>query len=52
MVNENGPKDRPTAKTMITCVGAEKVDFTKPLKLEGKVEIYMQEIIKTICDTL
>jgi hypothetical protein len=52
MVSENGPKDRPTAKTMITCVGTEKVDFTKPLKLEGKVEIYMQEIIKTICDTL
>jgi hypothetical protein len=41
MVSEGGPKERPTAKTIITCVGSEKVDFTKPLKLEGKVEVYM-----------
>jgi hypothetical protein len=41
MVNEGGKGDRPTAKQMTTCVGSEKVDFTKPLKLEGKVEVYM-----------
>lgn len=41
MVNEGGKGDRPTAKTMNTCVGKEKVDFTKPLKLEGKVEVYL-----------
>jgi hypothetical protein len=50
--NEGGKGERPTAMTMITCVGSEKVDFTKPLKLEGKVEIYLQEIIKTMIDTL
>jgi len=48
MVNEGGKGDRPTAKTMVTCVGKETVDFTKPLKLDGKVEIYLQEVIKTI----
>jgi hypothetical protein len=48
MVHEGGKGDRPTAKAMITCVGTEKVEFTKPLKLIDKVEVYMQEIIKTI----
>jgi len=52
MVHEGGKGERPTAKTMNTCVGQEKVDFTKPLKLIDKVEVYMQEIIKTVCDTL
>jgi len=52
MVNEGGKGDRPTAKSMITCVGTEKVDFTKPLKLVDKVEVYMLEIIKTVQDTL
>lgn len=52
MVDEGGKGERPTAKTINTCVGIEKVDFTKPLKLEGKVEIYMQEVINTIKDTL
>lgn len=52
MVNEGGKGDRPTAKTINTCVGSEKVDFTKPLKLEGKVEVYLQEVIQTITDTL
>jgi len=48
MVNEGGKGDRPTAKTINTCVGVEKVDFTKPLKLEGKVEVYLLELIKTV----
>ena len=37
---------------MNTCVGSEKVDFTKPLKLEGKVEVYLMDLINTITDTL
>lgn len=49
---EGGKGERPTAKTMKTCVGVEQVDFTSPLKLEGKVEIYLQELINTIKDTL
>lgn len=49
---EGGKGDRPTAKSMVTCVGTEKVEFTKPLKLEGKVEVYLQELINTITDTL
>jgi len=52
MVQEGGKGDRPTAKTMNTCVGFEKVDFTKPLKLEGKVEIYLMDLINCITDTI
>ena len=37
---------------MNTCVGFEKVDFTKPLKLEGKVEVYLMDLINCITDTL
>ena len=44
--------DRPKAKSMVTCVGVEKVDFTQPLKLEGKVENYLTECIKTMRGTL
>lgn len=33
--------DRPTATEMISCVGTETVPYTKELKLEGKVEIYL-----------
>jgi dynein heavy chain, axonemal len=49
---ESSKGDRPTIKSMKTCVGIEKVDFTRPLKLEGKVEIYLQELINNIKDTL
>ena len=44
--------DRPIAKTMITCVGTEKVEFTKPLKLVGKVERYLDDIINLMRGTL
>lgn len=37
---------------MITCVGIELVKFTQPLKLVGKVECYMQDIVKTMNQTL
>jgi dynein heavy chain len=30
---------------MISCVGSEYVEFTDPLKLLGKVECYMQDVI-------
>jgi len=30
---------------MISCVGTESVDFYEPLKLKGKVEVYMEDII-------
>jgi dynein heavy chain len=30
---------------MISCVGSEYVEFTDPLKLMGKVECYMQDVI-------
>lgn len=44
--------ERPKATKMITCVGSETVDFTTELKLKGKVEIYMQDIIETMRTTL
>lgn len=40
--------DRPTATEMISCVGQETVKFTQPLKLIGKVEIYLQDVIDTM----
>lgn len=33
--------DRPLAVGMDSCVGKEYVEFTKPLKLLGKVENYL-----------
>jgi hypothetical protein len=33
---------------METCVGKEYVEFSKKLKLVGKVEIYFQDIIDTM----
>jgi len=44
--------DRPKAKKMISCVGVESVDFTEPLKLKGKVEVYMQDIIDVMRSSL
>lgn len=40
-----GQGERPTAELMISCVGKEDVAFETPLKLIGKVEIYLQSII-------
>jgi dynein heavy chain len=44
--------DRPTAVAMITNVGIETVEFTTPLKLNGKVENYMQDIINVMRSSL
>jgi len=39
---------RPFAKGMISSVGIEKVMFTRELKLIGKVEVYLQDVIDTM----
>jgi dynein heavy chain len=43
---------RPFAKGMHACVGKEYVDFTSELKLLGKVEIYLQDVINTMRSSL
>lgn len=43
---------RPKASRMITCVGSEEVDITNPLQLNGKVEVYLQDIIDCMQSTL
>ena len=44
--------DRPVAESMETCVGKEIVKFTKPLKLVGKVENYLADVIDTMKSSL
>jgi len=44
--------DRPQAIGMETCVGKEYVDFHKPLKLVGKVENYLGDVIETMRSSL
>ena len=43
---------RPFAKGMISSVGIEKVMFTRELKLIGKVEVYLQDVIDTMRNSL
>jgi len=43
---------RPFAKGMHACVGKEYVEFTKDLKLMGKVEVYLQDVIDTMRKSL
>ena len=43
---------RPFAMGMHACVGKEYVQFTKELKLLGKVEVYLQDIIDTMRSSL
>ena len=50
-LKENGPGERPTAMSMITCVGFEEVPL-KPLKLDGKVETYLDDMINTMIGSL
>ncbi len=38
---DGGPGTRPSGLAMVSCVGSETIDFKTPLKLEGKVEHYM-----------
>lgn len=44
--------DRPTAIGMKSGVGVEYVKLTKPLQLNGKVEVYLQDMINTMIETL
>lgn len=44
--------ERPTATGMKSGVGVEFVSLTKPLKLLGKVEIYLQDMINSMVSTL
>jgi len=50
ILKEDG--DRPTAVGMDTCVGKEYVEFPKPLKLVGKVENYLADVIDTMKKSL
>jgi hypothetical protein len=44
--------DRPIATGMETCVGKEVVQFPKPLKLNGKVENYLMDVIDCMKSSL
>jgi dynein heavy chain, axonemal len=44
--------DRPTATGMETCVGKEVVQFPNPLKLVGKVENYLLDVIDCMKSSL
>lgn len=37
---------------MVSCVGTETVEFSKPLALMGKVETYLADVIDTMRATL
>jgi dynein heavy chain len=43
---------RPFAKSIHSYVGVENVAFTEPLKLMGKVEVYLQDVIDTMRKSL
>eukprot|EP00904_Undaria_pinnatifida_P003126 jgi/Undpi1/12814/HiC_scaffold_7.g02481.m1 len=43
--NERMPSGRPKAVRLVSGVGSEEVDFEPAIPLEGKVEIYMQDIL-------
>ena len=44
--------DRPTAMGAETCVGVEHIDFEPELKIEGRVEYYLQDIQDRLIDSL
>jgi len=43
---------RPFAKGMVSNVGIESVQFTRELKLIGKVEVYLQDVIDCMRNSL
>ena len=51
-LTEGSGGDRPTATAMTTSVGVETATFTKELKLMGKVEVYLQDVIDTMVNSL
>jgi dynein heavy chain len=44
--------DRPTALGFDSSVGVEHIDLTNPLKIEGRVEIYLQVVIDNVVSSL
>jgi dynein heavy chain len=44
--------DKPTATGFESCVGTEEVQFDTPLKLVGKVESYLADVINKMRETL
>jgi len=44
--------DRPTATGLESCVGVEHIDFVPELKIEGRVEYYLQDIQDRLIDSL
>ena len=44
--------DRPTAMGLESCVGVEHIDFEPELKIEGRVEYYLQDIQDRLIDSL
>ena len=45
-------QNSPAAVGMQSCVGIEYVEFTEPLKLIGKVEVYLQDVINVMRSSL
>jgi len=50
--NEKEASERPTAIQWVSGVGKEYCEFKPPVKLEGKVEIYLQVVLDAQCGTL
>ncbi|OMJ82808.1 hypothetical protein SteCoe_16405 [Stentor coeruleus] len=46
------PGERPSATEMISCVGTETVKLHQPLKLVGKVEVYLADMIEAMRECL
>ena len=51
-LKEGSGDQRPSAIGMETCVGKEYVDFSEPLQLMGKVERYLQDVVKRMQESL
>jgi dynein heavy chain, axonemal len=45
-------QDRPTAAGLESCVGVEHIDLEPSLKIEGRVEYYLQDIQDRLIDSL
>ena len=46
------PSQRPSCTAWSACVGKEDITMVSPLLLEGKVEVYMQDVINRVRETL
>ena len=50
--NGDTSTDRPSALGFESCVGVEHIDLSKPLKIEGRVENYLQDVIYNVVSSL